>query len=199
MIHVSFLQIEIAMQTLTVWILTLFLTFLAFPEKVDHPACSCIGMQLLTPATEVKKMDVVLEGKIIGLANFNFYDTLACYQGRQDLITMNKSIGSQYHQIYSMEVHYKFKTPNEMPDTILVASLKGGGMCEYVFELDKNYILYGYQWIERTVQFKQKAHKTKRIPLEIPLANVFITDICTLTQKTTPGELQILKRLKPGQ
>jgi|GEM_PF-781211 len=158
-------------------------------------ACTCIGKEKQTTENELDFVDIAVTGKIISVSDYTYYDTteLALANIRFD---ENKwSYLVRHYKRYQLVVDKKFKSSVSLPDTINIVTTKGGGDCGYVFNIGKDYIVYGEGWKGKTIATIQKKRKIKRKLAEVKSIDTFYTDLCRLTQEKNEKELNNLRRL----
>ncbi len=153
-------------------------------------ACTCVGKDRQTTENELGIADMVVVGKIIGVANYA--DTTAAFK-RPGSDQLSYTIWP--YKIYKLAVEKKYKSPIDMPDTISIISGTDSGSCGYVFEIGKEYIVYGNSWKQKSIIVRQGKGKVKKTITETGSNNTFYTDICQLTQEANRKELSKLKSL----
>jgi restriction endonuclease S subunit len=158
-------------------------------------ACTCIGKNKQTTENELGFVDIAVTGKIISVSDYTYYDTaeLALTNIRFD---ENKwSYMVRHYKRYQLAVDKKYKSASNLPDTIYIVTTQGSGDCGYMFDIGKEYIVYGEGWKEKSIATIQKKRKIKRKLTETKSVDTFYTDICRLTQEKNQKELDNLRRL----
>ncbi|WP_238808824.1 hypothetical protein [Emticicia aquatica] len=158
-------------------------------------ACTCIGKDKQTTENELSIVDLAVNGKIIAVDNFNYYDTTAYSVTGLKFDPKQSGYLIRKYKVFTLVVNTKFKATTITSDTIQIVTGYGSGDCGYEFEIGKDYIIYGEAWKEKTVSIRQRKRKNKLRIIETTIANKFYTDICRLTQNVNTKELDNLKRL----
>lgn len=158
-------------------------------------ACTCVGKDKQTTETELNFVDLAIKGKVIGVTNFDYYDTVGFSFAGQRFDPKQSGYLIRKYKLFTFVLDNKFKATKNLSDTIQIVTGYGGGDCGYEFEVGKDYIVYGETWKEKTITVRHKKRKAKRKLTETIIANKFYTDICRLTQDVNTKELDNLKRL----
>lgn len=158
-------------------------------------ACTCIGKDKQTTENELNFVDLAVKGKIIAVANFDYYDTTSYSVAGLKFDPKQSGYLIRKYKVFTLVVDTKFKATKNTSDTVQIVTGYGGGDCGYEFEIGKDYIIYGETWKEKTVSVRHRKRKDKKRVIETAIANKFYTDICRLTQDSNEKELTNLKRL----
>ncbi len=158
-------------------------------------ACTCIDKDKQTTENELSFVDLAVKGKVIAVANFDYYDTATYSMVGLKFDPKQSGYLIRKYKVYTLVIDTKFKTAKNTSDTIQIVTGYGGGDCGYEFEIGKEYIVYGQAWKEKTISVRNKKHRDKCKLVETTIPNRFYTNICRLTQDTNAIELNNLKRL----
>jgi hypothetical protein len=158
-------------------------------------ACTCIGKNKQTTENELGFVDIAVTGKIISVSDYTYYDTVELVLSNTRFDENKWSYMVRHYKRYQLVVDKKFKSAANLPDTIYIVTTLGGGDCGYMFDIGKEYIVYGEGWKEKSIATIQKKRKIKRKLTETKSVDTFYTDICRLTQEKNQKELDNLRRL----
>ncbi len=158
-------------------------------------ACTCIGKDKQTTETELIFVDLAIKGKVIGVTNFDYYDTVGFSFSGQKFDPKQFGYLIHKYKLFTFIIDNKFKAPKNLSDTIQIVTGYGSGDCGYEFEFGKDYIVYGETWKEKIITARHRKYRAKRKLTETIIANRFYTDICRLTQETNSKEINNLKQL----
>ncbi|MBL7934853.1 MAG: hypothetical protein JNM51_03490 [Bacteroidia bacterium] len=158
-------------------------------------ACTCIGKDKQTIEKELNFVDLAVKGKIIDVADFEYYDTTSYSLAGIKFDLKQSSYLVRKYKSYKLVVQSKFKANYVTSDTIQILTGYGSGDCGFEFEIGKEYIIYGLPWKEKSILIRQRKKKQKRKIIENTISNKFYTDICRLTQIANSDELEKLKKL----
>jgi hypothetical protein len=169
----------------------LFLTSVTIRTR----ACTCIGKDKQTTENELGFVDIAATGKIISVTDYVYYDTteLALANIRFDENKWGYLV--RHYKRYQLAVDKKYKSAANLPDTIYIVTTHGGGDCGYMFDIGKEYIVYGEGWKDKSIATIQNKRKLKRTLTETKSIDTFYTDICRFTQEKNEKELDNLRRL----
>ncbi len=167
---------------------------LAF-QSTSPLACSCRGKSKQTTATELRKVNVVIKGRVLNVSNYVECDTLARSLAGLRVDTTKLKYYEREYNLFKVAVDMKFKSPSTMPDTIYILTCKGDGDCGFPFEIEKEYIIYGYNRVERKVVTELEGKQFRRKLVETKSLDTYNTNICSLTQLSNDKELANLKLL----
>jgi hypothetical protein len=158
-------------------------------------ACTCIGKDKQTTETELAFIDIAVKGKIINVANFEYYDTIEYSLNGVKFDAKQNGYLVRKYKLFTLVIDKKFKSAKNMSDTIKIVSGFGNGDCGYEFEIGKDYIVYAEAWEEKIIKPRKKKRVIKNKVLDVTIANQFYTDICRLTQDSNIKELDNLQGL----
>jgi hypothetical protein len=165
-------------------------------------ACSCVGTE--TTKEAVAKSDIVFRGNVTGKAEIRLWvqdttEALAMYQDFQKQDPTNSltylafkertfSI-LQYEYTFRVTKFYKGKSEEQQ---IKVRTGTDSGNCGYPFQLNQEYLVYGYFAVENNFYSPDISKDERKV-----IPGIYQTSICTKTTGLANAKNQLKELKKP--